>query len=122
MPASYEVVRRIVQTFSDAKAAKLMVDGNYEIGGIIPLGAAYPVVNDRKLNSVEALAGKRIASFDYDKAQAVMIQKIGAQPISADIMNFASKFNNGSVDFIGAPSLAYKPLELNKGIGKKGGY
>jgi len=36
-------------------------------------------------------------------------------------MNFASKFNNGSVDFIGAPSLAYKPLELNKGIGKKGG-
>jgi len=121
MPMSYEVVRRIVQTFSDAKAAKLMVDGNYEVGGIIPLGAAYPVLNDRKLNTVESLAGKRIASFDYDKAQAVMIQKIGAQPVSADIMNFASKFNNGSVDFIGAPSLAYKPLELHKGIGKKGG-
>ncbi len=120
MTASYEVVRRIVQTFSDPKAGKLMVDGNYEVGGVIPLGAAYPVVNDRKLNTVEALAGKRIASFDYDKAQAVMIQKIGAQPVSADIMNFSSKFNNGSVDFIAAPTLAYKPLELHKGIGKNG--
>jgi hypothetical protein len=40
MPASYEVVRRIVQTFSDPKAGKLMVDGNYEVGGVIPLGAA----------------------------------------------------------------------------------
>jgi hypothetical protein len=120
MAASYEVVRRIVTTFADAKAAKLMVDGNYEVGGVIPLGAAYPIVNDRKMSTVEALAGKRIASFDYDKAQAVMIQKIGAQPVSADITNFSSKFNNGSVDFIAAPTLAYKPLELYKGIGKNG--
>ncbi|RZI81108.1 MAG: hypothetical protein EOP38_20410 [Rubrivivax sp.] len=121
MPASYEVVRRIIQTYTDPKAGKLMIDGNYEVGGVVPLGAAYPIVNDRKLNTVEALAGKRIASFDYDKAQAVMIQKIGAQPVSADITNFSSKFNNGSVDFIAAPSLAYKPLELYKGIGKNGG-
>jgi len=120
MPASYEVVRRIIQTFTDPKAGKLMIDGNYEVGGVVPLGAAYPIVNDRKLNTVEALAGKRIASFDYDKAQAVMIQKIGAQPVSADITNFSSKFNNGAVDFIAAPSLAYKPLELYKGIGKNG--
>ena len=121
MPASYDVVRRVIQTYAAPQAAKLMVDGNYEVGGIVPLGAAYPVVNDRKLNTVEALAGKRIASFDYDKAQAVMIQRIGAQPVSADITNFATKFNNGSVDMVGAPSMAYKPLELHKGIGKNGG-
>jgi hypothetical protein len=119
--ASYEVVRKLIQTYSSPAAAKLMIEGNYEIGGITPLGAAYPVVNDRKLNTVEALAGKRIASFDYDKAQAVMIQRIGAQPISADITNFSTKFNNGSVDMIAAPTLAYKPLELYKGIGKNGG-
>lgn len=119
--ASYEVVRKLIQTYSSPAAGKLMVEGNYEIGGITPLGAAYPVVNDRKLNTVEALAGKRIASFDYDKAQAVMIQRIGAQPISADITNFSTKFNNGSVDMVAAPTLAYKPLELYKGIGKNGG-
>jgi hypothetical protein len=120
IPASYDVVRKIIQTYASPAAAKLMVDGNYEIGGITPLGAAYPVVNDRKINTVEALAGKRIASFDYDKAQAVMIQRIGAQPISADITNFSTKFNNGAVDMIAAPTMAYKPLELYKGIGKNG--
>ena len=117
---SYEVVRKVIQTYSAPQASKLMVDGIHEVGGILPLGAAYPVVNDRKINTVEALAGKRIASFDYDKAQAVMIQRIGAQPVSADITNFSTKFNNGSVDMIAAPTLAYKPLELHKGIGKNG--
>lgn len=120
MAGSYDVVRKLVQTYADPAAAKLMTEGPYEIGGITPLGAAYPIVNDRKINTVEALAGKRIASFDYDKAQAVMIQRIGAQPVSADITNFSSKFNNGSVDMIAAPSLAYKPLELHKGIGSNG--
>lgn len=119
--SSYDVVRKLIQTYSAPQAAKLMVDGAYEIGGITPLGAAYPVLNDRKLNTVESLAGKRIASFDYDKAQAMMIQRMGAQPVSADITNFSTKFNNGSLDMVAAPSLAYKPLELYKGIGKNGG-
>jgi len=114
------VVRKVIQTYSSPQASRLMVDGIHEVGGILPLGAAYPVVNDRKINTVEALAGKRIASFDYDKAQAVMIQRIGAQPVSADITNFSTKFNNGSVDMIAAPTLAYKPLELHRGIGKNG--
>lgn len=117
---SYEVVRKVIQTYTAPQASKLMNEGQHEVGGILPLGAAYPVVNDRKINTVEALAGKRIASFDYDKAQAVMIQRIGAQPVSADITNFSTKFNNGSVDMIAAPTLAYKPLELHKGIGKNG--
>jgi hypothetical protein len=120
IPASYDVVRTLIRTYADPAAAKLMIDGPYEIGGITPLGAAYPVLNDRKINTVEALAGKRIASFDYDKAQAVMIQRIGAQPVSADITNFSTKFNNGAVDMIAAPTMAYKPLELYKGIGKNG--
>ncbi|RZL10403.1 MAG: hypothetical protein EOP40_06530 [Rubrivivax sp.] len=120
MAASYDVVRKVIQTYATPQATKLMTEGNYEIGGIFPFGAAYPVVNDRAINTVEALAGKRIAAFDYDKAQAVMIQRIGAQPVSADITNFATKFNNGNVDMIAAPSLAYKPLELQKGIGTKG--
>lgn len=120
MKASYEVVRRTVQLFASPNANKLNVNGKYEISGIIPFGTAYPVLNDRNIKTVEDLAGKKIASFDYDKAQAVMIQKIGAQPVSADITNFASKFNNGAVDMIAAPAAAYKPLELYRGIGTKG--
>ncbi len=119
--ASYEVVRNVVKVFADPKAGKLMVDGNYEVGGIFPLGAAYPMVRDRKINSVEALSGKKIAAFDYDKAQGVMIQRIGAQPVSVDVTNIGPKFNNGFVDMVTLPAVAFKPFELYKGIGDKGG-
>lgn len=123
MQGTYEVLRKLIQTYATPSplVAKLMVQGDYEVGGIIPIGPAYPFLNDRKLGSVEALAGKRIAAFDYDKAQAVMIQRIGAQPVSADVSNLHTKFNNGLVDMIAVPTLAYKPLELQKGLGTKGG-
>ncbi len=97
-----------------------MVSGNYEVAGITPMGAAYLFVNDRNINTVGKLSGKKIAVMDYDKAQAKMVQKVGAQPVASDIMNFAGKFNNGSVDIIGAPAAAFKPLELFKGLGNKG--
>jgi Family of unknown function (DUF6091) len=121
LPGSYEVVRRVIQAFSSPAGAKMMVEGNHEIGGIFPLGAAYPIVRDRSINSVEALAGKKIAAFDYDKAQGTMIQRIGAQPVSVDIMNVGPRFNNGFVDMVTLPAVAYKPFELYKGIGTKGG-
>ena len=121
MPASYEVVRKVVQTFASPQAAGLMKSGVHEVGGIFPFGAAYLMVKDRANNTVEALAGKKIAAFDHDKAQSLMIQRIKAQPVSADIDNFATQFNAGSLDMIAAPTLAYKPLELNKGLGAKGG-
>lgn len=119
--ASYDVVKKVIEVFATPQAGKLMVDGNYEVGGIFPLGAAYPIVRDRKINSVEGLSGKKIAAFDYDKAQGVMIQRIGAQPVSVDVTNIGPKFNNGFVDMVTLPAVAFKPFELYKGIGKTGG-
>lgn len=106
---------------NERNAAK-MVSANkrYEIAGIAPMGSAYLFVNDRNINTVAKAAGKKIAVLDYDQAQKIMVQQIGAQPVSSDVTNFASKFNNGQVDIIGAPAYAYKPLELQKGIGTKG--
>lgn len=118
--AGYDVVRKAVQVFASPATEKLMVNGKYEVGGIIPFGTAYPFVRDRTINTVQALAGKRIATFDYDKTQALLAQKIGAQPVSADITTFAGKFNNGSVDLIAAPAAAYRPLELYRGLGTNG--
>lgn len=121
LPASYDVVRKVIQTFSSPQAAKLMVDGAYEVGGIVPFGAAYPMLNSRAINSVEALAGKRIAALEYDKAQTLMVERVGGKAVPVDINNLSAKFNGGEVDMIAAPTLAYKPLELNKGIGANGG-
>ena len=111
----------VMQLLAKPQLANDMVNGNYEVVGVIPVGAAYLFVNDRSLNTLAKAAGKKIAVLDYDKAQAKMVQQVGAQPVSADITNFGSKFNNGQVDIIGAPIVAYKPLELYKGLGTKGG-
>jgi len=123
MPATYEVLRKLIQTYSTPSplVTKVMVQGDNEVGGIIPIGPAYPFVNDRRMSTIEALAGKRIAAFDYDKAQGVMIQRIGGVPVSSDVTNLHTKFINGQVDMISLPTLAYKPLELQRGLGTKGG-
>jgi Family of unknown function (DUF6091) len=120
--SSYQVLRKLIQTYSarSPKVQRLVVRGDHEVGGIMPIGIAYPILNDRSIDTIEELAGKRISSFDYDKAQAVMIRKVGAKPVSADTNTFHTKFNNGQLDMIAAPSLAYKALELYKGIGSKG--
>ncbi len=120
MTGSIDVVRKTVQTFSSPKAASLMVNGNYEVGGIVPLGAAYAFVNDRAISNLEASSGKRVAAFDHDKAQAQLISRVGARPVAADVTNFGTMFNNGNVDVVMAPSIAFKPLELHKGMGNKG--
>lgn len=120
MDLTYDVVQTTIQTFASPKADKLMTQGSYQVAGIFPFGAAYLYVKDRSINSVEKLAGKKIASFDYDSAQKEMISKVGASPVSADISNFGAKFNNGSVDIVAAPAAAYKPLELYKGLGNSG--
>ena len=123
MKGTYEVLRKLIQTYAapSPQVTKLMTNGIYEIGGIVPVGAAYPFVNDRRLHSPESLAGKRISAFDYDKAQAAMIQRINAIPVSTDISNFHMKFNSGQLDMMAAPTMAYKPLDLQKGMGAKGG-
>lgn len=119
---SNQVAQSAISFTLNARNAAKMVSANkkYEVVGIAPLGAAYLFVNDKSINTVAKAAGKKIAVLDYDQAQKKMVQQIGAQPVSSDITNFASKFNNGQVDIIGAPAYAFKPLELHKGLGSKG--
>lgn len=121
LKSSYEVVRQVINVLKSPKATEYVISGPYELAGIAPLGAVYPFVNDRSIDTLEKAAGKRVAAMDYDKAQAQLIQRVGAKPVASDITNFASKFNNGLVDVVMAPAIAYKPLELQKGIGSKGG-
>lgn len=59
--------------------------------------------------------------MDFDRAGTVMTEHFGASPITANMSNIGSLFNNGAVDIIAAPLMAYEPLELYKGIGAKGG-
>ena len=63
---------------------------------------------------------KKFAILHYARAQRVMVERVGAVPAMSDISNFIKKFNTGEVDVVAAPAYAYKPLEIEKGLGSKG--
>lgn len=118
---TYAELKSLVQAVSRPKASKLMTSGEYEVAGIAPGGAVYLLVNDRSLDTVAELAGKRIATLAYDDASKFMVQSIGSSMIAADVGTFAGMFNNGTVDACYAPATAYHVMELYKGVGEKGG-
>ncbi len=111
----------VLKMLTNPKIQPYTITGPFQVVGIIPLGSAYVFVNDKSINSVEAAAGKKVAILEWDKSQADMVSLMGAAPVSADITSFAGKFNNHQVDIIVAPALIYKPFELYKGLGDKGG-
>ncbi|MEY2862676.1 MAG: hypothetical protein RLY58_383 [Pseudomonadota bacterium] len=116
---SYQHLTQVIQLLARPEMAKDMVNQDYEITGIIPMGAAYVMVNDRRINTLAKAAGKKIAVMDFDKSQAMMVQRIGAQPVSVDLTSLAGKFNNGQVDIMAGPALIFDPFELYKGMTDK---
>lgn len=118
---SDDIMRTAVATISSPKAAKFMTEGRYEVGGILPAGPIYLFVRDRKVDTVEELSGKRIATFEYDEPSIKLVNHVGGSVVPANSANFSGMFNNGSVDAAYAPAVAYKPLEMYKGLGTKGG-
>lgn len=100
---------------------KHLKNGNNVAAGIVPMGAAYLFVDDRSINTVGELAGKKISVMSYDPQEAKMASIVGMTPVLSDITNFAGRFNNHSVDICFAPLAAYNPLELYKGLEPNGG-
>ncbi|MBC7752340.1 MAG: hypothetical protein H7Z73_11620 [Candidatus Saccharibacteria bacterium] len=117
---SYSTLKMALSLMANPKLADEMISNGYEVVGVSPLGAAYIMVRDSSINSLAKAAGKRFGVLDYDKAQGIMVQKVGAQPVSVDLTTVGGKFNNGQVDMIGMPAITFKPFELYKGIGTKG--
>ena len=121
---SNKIAQKAVEYVLDPRNTKRMTTTlqgeSYEVAGIGLIGSAYIFVKDRSLNSIEKVQGKKFAILHYDRAQRVMVERVGAVPVMSDISNFIKKFNTGEVDVVAAPAYAYKPLEIEKGLGSKG--
>lgn len=117
---NYEAVLLALKSMGSPQLQPVMQRNDFEVGGVLPFGTAYVFVRDREINSLAKAAGKRVAALAHDESQRKLIEQVGAQPVSADVSNYGSMFNNGAVDIIVAPSIAYSPLELYKGLGRKG--
>lgn len=120
--SSYDILEQMIQTLSKYEsAAKKLRNQDNETVGILSVGAVHLFVRDRNINTVKELAGKRIATMDYDKASPFMVKRIGAIVVPADLGSIGPKFNNGDVDacYISAP--AYQPFEIWRGLEPNGG-
>ena len=80
----------------------------------------YCTISFIDMNTIEKATGKKFAVLEYDKAQIVMVKRVGATPVLSDVSDFVSKFNKGQVEMVGAPAYAFKPLEMDKGLGANG--
>ena len=119
---SYELLGQMVTTLatSPGAAAKLKA-GEHETVGFIPAGAVFLFVRDRGIDTVTELAGKRIATMDYDKAAPTMVERVGAIMVPADLGSIGSRFNNGDVDACYMSAAGYRPFELWRGLADGGG-
>ena len=118
---TYEHMRVLLKSLFDAKLEKFAITEPYQVVGVFPIGAEYLHVRDQAMNSVEALAGKKVSVMDSDPSEVVMMQTMGLQATGASIANFVRPFNSGEVDALVAPAMVYAPYEVQRGLGDKGG-
>lgn len=119
---TYKQEKTAIQVMSSPKAAKYMQQDGYEVAGVLPLGKAFLFARKRhNLDSLQKLAGKKVAVLNYDKQASTLANVAGASPVGTSIASLGPKFNNGSVDYAYAPTFAYDALELYKGLGDNGG-
>lgn len=118
----YSIMKMLVTSFVKyPSAAARLRNGEHETVGILPAGLVFIFMRDRSVDTVAELAGKRIATMDYDKAAPVMVDRVGAIMVPADLGSFGPKFNNGNVDACYMSALAYQPFELWRGMNGGGG-
>lgn len=110
----------IISWMANPRLAPELQHANTEVVGVSLLGPAYPMTNDRSINTLSKLSGKRFGVLDYDKAQQAVVGKIGATPVIVNLSSIGNKFNTAQLDVIDLPAVAFKALELNKGMGNKG--
>ncbi|MEC7119851.1 MAG: putative solute-binding protein [Pseudomonadota bacterium] len=115
-----QLAHTMIRALSAPKAATHMLNQQYEVAGIIPVGAVYVMTNDRRMKQLSHAQGKRFVALKQDPVYARIINAFGAVPIEVSLADYGRVFNEGGADIIAAPAILFKPLELHKGIGSTG--
>jgi hypothetical protein len=118
---SEQKLRKTLAAISSPKATDLMSSDNYEVVASLPVGSMFAFVNDKKIKDVDHFKNKRMAILNDDIQTKKFAELAGAIPFETDLSNFARHFNNGGIDIVLMPALAYNTFELYRGLGAKGG-
>ncbi len=118
---SQEGLELAIATLSRPRAGNLMIEGNYEVVTTFPIGSMYAFVKDRSIDTIEEFSRKKLAILNKDPQMQKFADLSGASKVNVTLSNFADKFEQGMVDIVIMPALAYNTFELYNGLGKKGG-
>ncbi|OUS27063.1 hypothetical protein A9Q99_17840 [Gammaproteobacteria bacterium 45_16_T64] len=118
---TYDHLKVVLDTLAQPKAAKYMKEGDYEVVGIQSGGAIFLFTNDRKIQSMSDLAGKKMGVLESMPEMRQMVADMGMTPVSSTVTNIFQKFNNGVIDVTGGPAIVYDMMELYKGLEPNGG-
>ncbi len=67
---------KIMQGLASPNFAKYMTNGKYEVVGVIPVGDAFLMVNDRNINTVAKAAGKKLQFLTMTKPKRLWFNKL----------------------------------------------
>ncbi|KZY63641.1 hypothetical protein A3752_00960 [Oleiphilus sp. HI0081] len=112
---------KILATLASPKAGKIMTNGQYEAVAAWPVGSMFAFVNDKNINTVADFSGKKISVLNEDPQTHKLANMAGASPVGTSLATFSGQFNNGNIDILFMPALAYNTFELYHGLGDKGG-
>ena len=115
-----EQAKTILALVGNPKLGSDMRNGDIEAAGVTSLGFVYIIVRDRNINTIPKLTTVRFGALSFDKVQQIVIEKFGGTPVGLELSEIGSAFNSGKVGAIILPAIAFKPLEINKGVGTKG--
>ncbi|TNC79880.1 MAG: hypothetical protein C9356_17125 [Oleiphilus sp.] len=118
---SDEGLKKIIATIASPKAAKILTNGPYEAVAAWPVGSMFAFVNDRNIDTVAEFSGKKISVLNEDPQIHKLANLVGASPVGTSLATFSGQFNNGNIDILFMPALAYNTFELYHGLGDKGG-
>ena len=116
---NYVEMRDLLHLIASPRLAQYMTSDPYEVVGVLPLGAGYVIVNDRKINTVSAATGKKVVIPKFDKGLSLVVTGINAKPVPEDLLNYGKAF--ADVDILMIPLVLYKPLEVERTVIKTNG-
>lgn len=118
---SLEQLKTLSATLNNPKAEKLITNGNYQVTGLFPIGEIYTFVRDRANVKISNISGKKVSILNADVASTKFAEIVGASPVHTTLATWSGQFNNGNIDVLFGPALAYNTFELYKGLGEAGG-
>ncbi len=114
-------LKTLSKSLSSKKAEKLISNGKYQMAGLFPIGEIYTFIRDKSNVDISAISGKKVSILNADVASERFAEVVGASPVHTSLATWGGQFNNGNVDVMFAPALAYNTFELYKGLGENGG-